>query len=59
MSLTAGTIFQDTHLPLTLWFRAMWQIASQKNGISALRLQLVLAAGARPGQLQDRVGHAA
>jgi transposase-like protein len=45
MSTTAGTIFQDTHLPLTLWFRAMWQIASQKNGISALGLQRVLGLG--------------
>ena len=23
-SLTAGTIFQDTRKPLTLWFRAIW-----------------------------------
>jgi hypothetical protein len=23
MSVTAGTIFQDSHLPLTIWFRAM------------------------------------
>jgi transposase-like protein len=45
MSVTAGTIFQDTHLPLTLWFRAMWQITSQKNGISALGLQRVLGLG--------------
>ena len=45
MSVTAGTIFQDTHLPLTLWFRALWQITSQKNGISALGLQRVLGLG--------------
>jgi transposase-like protein len=45
MSVTAGTIFQDSHLPLTIWFRAMWQIASQKNGISALGLQRVLGLG--------------
>jgi transposase-like protein len=32
-------------LPLTLWFRAMWQITSQKNGISALGLQRVLGLG--------------
>jgi len=36
MSVTAGTIFQDSHLPLTTWFRAMWHVTSQKNGISAL-----------------------
>ena len=45
MSVTAGTIFQDSHLPLTIWFRAMWQVASQKNGISALGLQRVLGLG--------------
>jgi len=45
MSVTAGTIFQDSHLPLTIWFRAMWQITSQKNGISALGLQRVLCLG--------------
>ena len=45
MSITAGTIFQDTHLPLTTWFRAMWHVTSQKNGISALGLQRVLGLG--------------
>lgn len=44
-SLTAGTIFQDTHKPLTLWFRAMWWVTSQKNGASALGLQRVLGLG--------------
>ena len=45
MSVTAGTVFQDSHVPLTIWFRAMWQITSQKNGISALGLQRVLGLG--------------
>jgi len=44
-SLTAGTIFQDSHLPLTTWFRAMWYMTSQKNGVSALGLQRVLGFG--------------
>ena len=44
-SVTAGTIFQDTHLPLTLWFRAMWHVTSQKNGVSALGVQRVLGLG--------------
>jgi transposase-like protein len=44
-SVTAGTIFQDSHLPLRLWFRAMWQVTSQKNGASALGLQRVLGLG--------------
>lgn len=38
-SLTVGTIFQDTHKPLTLWFRVMWWVTTQKNGASALGLQ--------------------
>lgn len=44
-SVTAGTVFQDSHLPLTTWFRAMWQVASQKHGVSALGLQRVLGLG--------------
>lgn len=44
-SLMAGTIFQDSKLPLTIWFRAMWQVTSQKNGVSALGLQRVLGLG--------------
>lgn len=45
MSVTAGTIFQGTHVPLTRWFRAMWHVTSQKNGMSALGLQRVLGLG--------------
>jgi transposase-like protein len=41
-SVTAGTIFQDTRTPLTVWFRAMWWVTTQKNGASALGLQRVL-----------------
>lgn len=44
-SVTAGTIFQDTHLPLVLWFRAIWQVTSQKTGTSALSVQRVLGLG--------------
>lgn len=44
-SVMAGTIFQDSKLPLTIWLRAMWQVTSQKNGISALGLQRVLGLG--------------
>ena len=44
-SVTAGTIFQDTHKPLRMWFRAAWHITSQKNGASAVSLQQVLGLG--------------
>ena len=42
VSVTAGTVFQDSRLPLTLWFRAVWWVTSQKNGVSAMGLQRVL-----------------
>lgn len=45
VSVTAGTIFQDSHVPLTTWFRAMGQVVSQKNGVSALGLQRALGLG--------------
>jgi len=44
-SVTAGTIFQDTRLPLRLWFRAMWYVTNQKHGVSAVGLQRVLGLG--------------
>ncbi len=44
-SVTAGTIFQDTRSPLTVWFRAMWTVTGSKTGTSALTLQRVLDLG--------------
>jgi transposase-like protein len=44
-SVTAGTIFQDTRKPLTLWFRAIWWVTAQKHGASALELQRLLGLG--------------
>lgn len=37
-SLTAGTIFHATHLPLTTWFLAIYLLTQRKTGISALQL---------------------
>jgi transposase-like protein len=45
LSVLSGTIFQDTHYPLTLWFRAIWWLTGQKNGASALSLQKILGLG--------------
>ena len=45
VSSTAGTVFQDTRTPLTIWFAAAWSLTTQKNGISALGLQRVLGVG--------------
>ncbi|MCG2725463.1 MAG: IS1595 family transposase [Elusimicrobia bacterium] len=44
-SVVAGTIFQGTHKELRLWFRAMWWVCSQKNGVSALGIQRVFGLG--------------
>jgi transposase-like protein len=44
-AVTAGTIFHDSHLPLTTWFRALWYVTTPKPGVSALGLQRVLGLG--------------
>ena len=59
-SVRAGTIFEGTHMPLVLWFRAIWWVVSQKNGASALGLQRVLGLGAAtappgPGSISSDV----
>jgi hypothetical protein len=35
-------MFQDAPSPLTIWFRAIWWVTTQKNGASAHGLQRVL-----------------
>jgi transposase-like protein len=45
ISVTAGTMFHGARKPLTLWFRAMWHVTSQKYGANALGLQRVLGLG--------------
>lgn len=45
ISVTAGTIFESSRLPLKMWFRAIWHITSQKHGASALGIQRVLGLG--------------
>jgi len=41
-SVTAGTLFHRTRLPLPVWYRAIWHITSQKYGANALGLKRVL-----------------
>src|SRR3954464_5444891 len=36
--LTAGTVFQDTKLPLTAWFIAIYHLTQSKGGISSIEL---------------------
>lgn len=44
-SVTAGTIFDRTRTPLTVWFTACWLFSSSKSGISALGLKRTLEIG--------------
>lgn len=44
-SVTAGTIFHRTRLPLQDWFRAMWWMTGQKHQLSALGLQRLMGFG--------------
>ena len=44
-SVTAGTIFDRTRTPLTVWFNACWLFASGKDGISAPSLKRTLEIG--------------
>ena len=54
-SVTAGTIFDKTRTPLTVWFHACWLFATAKDGISAQYLQRSLGDRLLP----DGVGDAA
>lgn len=44
-SVTAGTIFDRTRTPLTVWFNACWMFATAKDGLSALGLKRTLEIG--------------
>jgi hypothetical protein len=37
-SVTAGTMFHKTHMPLTIWFRMIYYVAQDKGGASSSRL---------------------
>jgi ribosomal protein L37AE/L43A len=41
-TLTEGTIFHSTKLPLTIWFQAMYLLTQNKNNISTLELRRLL-----------------
>src|SRR3712207_5133007 len=41
-SVTAGTIFHDTHLPLWKWFLAVYLMVEAKKGVSANQLKRTL-----------------
>ena len=41
-SLTAGTVFESTRLPLHLWFLGIYHLTQPKNNVSALELKRLL-----------------
>jgi len=45
VSRTAGTIFQDTRTPLTVWFSAGWYMTADPGGVAALTMQKLLGLG--------------
>jgi len=44
-TVTNGTIFHKSTKPLLIWFRAIWWMIAQKNGVSAKGLQKILGLG--------------
>ncbi len=48
-SVTTGTIFHNSHLPLTKWFLAIYLICSAKKGVSAKQLQRQLGVTYKTG----------
>ena len=45
VSVTAGTIFDNTRTPLTIWFSVAWQVTSSKIGVSAVHVQREMGLG--------------
>lgn len=61
-SATSGTLFHATKLPLTKWFWAIYWLASDKGGISALRLSKLIGVTWRSAyrileKLRKAMGH--
>jgi predicted RNA-binding Zn-ribbon protein involved in translation (DUF1610 family)/transposase-like protein len=44
-SVTAGTLFDRTRTPLTVWFRVAWEMTARANGVSARSLHRALGLG--------------
>src|SRR5450756_312854 len=45
VSVTAGTIFDKTRTPLTVWFAAAWLLVNSKTGVSATQLRREMGLG--------------
>ena len=44
-TVTVGTIFEDSHIPLRKWLVAWYVLCSSKKGMSSLRIQRMLGLG--------------
>ena len=47
-SVLVGTIFEDSHIPLSKWFIAIHEMCADENGVSALELSRTLGISYRP-----------
>ena len=57
VSLTAGTLFASTRLPLTVWFLAIYLLTQSKHGISTLELARQLGVSQNTAwQLKHKLG---
>jgi transposase-like protein len=59
-TVTVGTIFEDSHIPLSKWVLAFHMMCSSKKGVSALQLQRTLALGSYKSawHMAHRIRHA-
>src|SRR5580698_2212657 len=59
-TVTVGTIFEDSHIPLRKWLVAWYLICASKKGISSLQLQRLLELGSYRSALfmTHRIRHA-
>lgn len=59
-TVTVGTIFEDSHIPLGKWLAAWYLLCSSKKGISSLQIQRMLDLGSYRSALfmMHRIRHA-
>lgn len=57
-TVTIGTIFESSHLPLHMWLQAIYLMCSSKKGISTRQLQRTLGCGMKTAwHLSHRIRH--
>ena len=53
VSATAGTIFDKTRTPLTVWFATAWRMIGDKVGVSATQVRRGMELGVNPDGVDD------